>query len=129
MLHLPPLKTVSAEALKIKADSTLVYDVTSGKILYESHAKEKVPVASLSKALTAYLVYKAVDNKKIKWNTPVKISNYPYELTANYDISNVPLDAREYTVEELLEAMLVTNANSAAYCPSRKNFRNRTLIC
>ncbi|MGT2808438.1 D-alanyl-D-alanine carboxypeptidase [Streptococcus iniae] len=115
-----PLKTVSAEALKIKADSTLVYDVTSGKILYESHAKEKVPVASLSKALTAYLVYKAVDNKKIKWNTPVKISNYPYELTANYDISNVPLDAREYTVEELLEAMLVTNANSAAIALAEK---------
>lgn len=115
-----PLNIVSAESLKINADSILAYEVTSDKILYESNAKEKVPVASLSKALTAYLVYKAVDNKKISWDTPVKISNYPYELTANYDISNVPLDAREYTVEELLEAMLVTNANSAAIALAEK---------
>lgn len=74
----------------------------------------------MSKVLTTYLVYKEVQSGNLSWDTPVKISNYPYELTANYSISNVPLDARQYTVEELLTAMLVTNANSPAIALAEK---------
>nr|WP_269205945.1 serine hydrolase [Streptococcus equi] len=36
-----------------------------------------VSVASLSKVLTAYLVYKEVQAGKLKWDSSVTISNYP----------------------------------------------------
>ncbi|MGT2687435.1 D-alanyl-D-alanine carboxypeptidase PBP3 [Streptococcus porcinus] len=113
-------KVTLAEAYKLPAKSGIAFEVSTGKILYEKDAKKKLPIASLSKVLTTYLVYKEVQSGNLSWDTPVKISNYPYELTANYSISNVPLDARQYTVEELLTAMLVTNANSPAIALAEK---------
>ena len=38
-------------------------------------------VASMTKILTAYMVYKAVDQGKITWDTEVDISDYPFNLT------------------------------------------------
>ena len=79
--------------------------------------------------MTTYLVYKEVSKGKLNWDSPVTISNYPYELTTNYTISNVPLDKRKYTVKELLSALVVNNANSPAIALAEKNRRNRTQIC
>lgn len=111
---------VSAESYKLPAKSGIAFEVSTGKILYEKDAKEKLPVSSLTKVLTTYMVYKEVDAGRLSWDTPVKISDYPYSLTTDYTISNVPLDARKYTVKELLEAMLVTNANSPAIALAEK---------
>lgn len=113
-------KAILAEDYKLPAKSGIAFEVSTGKILYEKDAKKTLPIASLSKVLTTYLVYKEVQSGNLSWDTPVRISNYPYELTANYSISNVPLDARQYTVKELLTAMLVTNANSPAIALAEK---------
>ncbi|MGT2888599.1 D-alanyl-D-alanine carboxypeptidase PBP3 [Streptococcus didelphis] len=114
------LDTIHADAFDIPAENAIAFDLDSGKILYEKKAKEVVPVASLSKVLTIYLVYKEIQEGRLSWESPVKISNYPFELTTNYNISNIPLDAREYTVRELVNAMLVTNANSPAIALAEK---------
>ena len=57
--------------------------------------------------LTAYLVYEAIHQGKFTLQTPVDISDYPYQPTVNPDASNVPLEARRYTIEELLETSLI----------------------
>ncbi|HEL0002062.1 D-alanyl-D-alanine carboxypeptidase PBP3 [Streptococcus equi subsp. zooepidemicus] len=109
-----------ADHYDISAKHAIAVELDSGKILYEKDADKTVSVASLSKVLTAYLVYKEVQEGKLKWDSSVTISNYPYELTTNYTISNVPLDARKYTVKELLKALIVTNANSPAIALAEK---------
>ena len=70
---------------------------------------------------TVYLVYEALENGSITLSTPVDISDYPYQLTTNSEASNVPMEARNYTVEELLEATLVSSANSAAIALAGEN--------
>lgn len=112
--------TVSGEEYSVTAKHAIAVDLESGKVLYEKDAKEVVPVASVSKLLTTYLVYKEVSKGKLNWDSPVTISNYPYELTTNYTISNVPLDKRKYTVKELLSALVVNNANSPAIALAEK---------
>ncbi|EIQ81166.1 D-alanyl-D-alanine carboxypeptidase PBP3 [Streptococcus canis] len=112
--------SVKSDDFSVAAKHAIAVEVDSGKILYEKDANEAVPVASISKLLTTYLVYKHVADGKLKWSDPVTISNYPYELTTNYSISNVPLDARKYTVKELLTALIVTNANSPAIALAEK---------
>ena len=64
-------------------------------------------IGSITKLLTAYMVYKAVDQGELKWNTKVDISDYPFELTVSAGVSNIPLDARKYTVKQLLDATLI----------------------
>lgn len=81
--------SVQADDFELPAKNGLAFELETGKILYEKKAKRAVPVASISKILTTYMVYKEIKAGKLHWDTPVTISNYPYELTTNYNISNV----------------------------------------
>ena len=112
--------TVSAQDFDVAAKHAIAVEANSGKILYEKDATQPVEIASISKILTVYLVYEALEQGKITLSTPVEISDYPYQLTTNSEASNVPLDARNYTVEELLEVTLVSSANSAAIALAEK---------
>ena len=100
--------------LALTAKGAIAVDANTGKILYEKEADKSMPVGSITKLLTAYLVYEAVAEGKLSWQTPIEISDYPYQLTFEKEIANVPLDNRKYTVKELLEVSLVYNANSPA---------------
>ena len=112
--------TAYAQDFDVAAKHAIAVEATSGKILYEKDATQPVEIASISKLLTVYLVYEALEQGKITLSTPVEISDYPYQLTTNSEASNVPMEARNYTVEELLEATLVSSANSAAIALSEK---------
>ena len=112
--------TVAAQDFDVAAKHAIAVEAKSGKILYEKDATQPVEIASISKLLTVYLVYEALEQGKISLSTPVEISDYPYQLTTNSAASNVPMEARNYTVEELLEATLVSSANSAAIALAEK---------
>ena len=51
-----------------------------GKILYEKDATQPVEIASITKLITVYLVYEALENGSITLSTPVDISDYPYQI-------------------------------------------------
>jgi len=111
---------VLAQDFDVAAKYAIAIEANTGKILYEKDATQPVEIASISKLITVYLVYEAIEQGKISLTTPVEISDYPYQLTTNSEASNVPLDARNYTVEELLDATLVSSANSAAIALAEK---------
>ena len=115
-----PVSTIVAQDLNIPAKNVIAVEVNTGKILYEKNATEPVEIASITKLLTVYLVYEALANGTVTLSTPVDISDYPYKLTTNSEASNVPMEARNYTIEELLEATLVSSANSAAIALAEK---------
>lgn len=96
------------------AKHAIAVEATTGKILYEKDATTSTGIGSITKLLTAYMVYQAVDKGDLKWNTKVNISDYPFELTVSAGVSNIPLDARKYTVKQLLDATLISSANSAS---------------
>lgn len=106
--------SLHAQDLDIPAQHAIAVEVETGKILYEKNANQPAYIASLTKLLTAYLVYEAIETGKIRMEDRVFVSDYPYYLTGQAGISNVNLDARYYTVEELLTATLLSSANSAA---------------
>lgn len=106
-------RPVYAEDFSVSAKHAIAIDVASGKILYEQDAQTQVPIGSITTLLTAYLVYEAVAEGKLSMDSAVSIGDYPYSLIGTV-VSNVNLQARSYTVRELLEATLITSANSAA---------------
>lgn len=107
-------KVSADDDFDVAAEHAIAVEATTGKVLYEKDATTPDGIASMTKILTVYLVYKAVDEGKLSWDTKVSISDYAYDLTANSDASNVPMEAREYTVEQLVNAAMVASANSAA---------------
>ncbi|MGT2757190.1 D-alanyl-D-alanine carboxypeptidase PBP3 [Streptococcus ovuberis] len=102
------------EGFDVPANHVMAIEATTGKILYEKASETVTGTASTSKLLTAYMVYEAIDNGKITLSDAVSVSNYAYELSLNTEIANIPLDARLYTVKELLDAVLIHSANGAS---------------
>ncbi|MBM0241409.1 D-alanyl-D-alanine carboxypeptidase PBP3 [Streptococcus suis] len=112
--------SILAEDFSVAAKHAIAVEVSSGKILYEQDAETKASIASISKTLSIYLVYEALAKGEITLDTTVDISDYPYSLTSNTELSNVNLDERSYSVRDLLNASLITSSNSAIIALAEK---------
>ncbi|ALQ17781.1 D-alanyl-D-alanine carboxypeptidase PBPD2 [Listeria monocytogenes] len=97
--------------LYLSANAAAVYSVENGKPLYEQNADKVMPIASLSKLMTAFLVLEAVDNNELSWDETL-------DLVRLDDPSAVSLYAitqkRTWSVRDLYSAMLTMSANDAA---------------
>lgn len=111
---------VLAEDFSVAAKHAIAVEVSTGKVLYEQDSQTPASIASISKLLSVYLVYEALEKGEIQLDTMVDISDYPYSLTANTELSNVNLDARSYSVSDLLNASLITSSNSAIIALAEK---------
>lgn len=109
-----------AQDFDAMAEHAIAVEASTGKILYEKDADTPDGIASITKLLTIYLVYKDIKEGKLSWNTKVDISDYAYDLTTDSLASNVPMEKRQYTVKELVNASLVASANSAAIALAEK---------
>ncbi len=91
----------------IDAKSGLVYDTRSGRFLFDKNSRIKLPVASLTKILSALIV---IENFNLKDTVVV-----PKEaLKVDTEKQSLYLD-EEITVENLLKLMLIESSNDAAY--------------
>ena len=75
-LATPALAQEQTDDFNVAAKHAIAIETTTGKVLYEKDATTPNGVASMTKILTAYMVYKAVDQGKINWDTEVNISDY-----------------------------------------------------
>lgn len=101
-------------ALDVQGEAAILVEVSSGKILYEKNPDASLPIASMTKMMTEYIVHEAVEKGKIKWNQKTQISDYAHTISQDRSLSNVPLEkGGSYTVKELYEAMAIYSANGA----------------
>ena len=112
-----PYSSASAaeEPISINASSAIIIEESTGTILYGKNIDEKLPVASMAKVMTEYLVLEAIEEKKIDWEKKYMPSEYVYKISQDTSLSNVPLrQDGSYSVKELYEAMAIYSANGAA---------------
>lgn len=114
LITLLPCFKVSAKDIDIAAEHAIAVEASTGKILYAKNANTPDGIASMTKILTVYIVYKEIEAGNLSWETDVKVSDYAFDLTNNAEASNVPMLKRKYKVRELVNATLVASANSVA---------------
>jgi D-alanyl-D-alanine carboxypeptidase (penicillin-binding protein 5/6) len=103
------------DAFDIKAQSAMLIDADTGRILYQKNPDEALAPASMTKMMTEYLVLDAIHSGQIKWDQMTNISTYVYKLSQRTDLSNVPLRADyQYSVKELYQSMAIYSSNSSA---------------
>ena len=103
------------QGLHLDVKSAIAIDEKTGQILYQQNADQSVPVASLSKLLTLYIVIQAIQDGKLSWNQVVKPSNNVCAVSQDTSLSNVPLEqGKQYSVKALYQATLIYSANGAA---------------
>lgn len=97
----------------LAAKSCALYDYTSGQFLIEQNANAHVPPASLTKLMTAYVVFGAIKQGRISLTK--RLSPSAYATRSQDEESRMFLNAgKEVTVEELLRGLIVQSANDAA---------------
>lgn len=110
--YAPEIKESQPQLAGVK--SAFIIDALNGQVIYNFQEDEPVEIASLSKLLVVYLVYKSIDEGKLALEQEVAISDQAYALSQDYNIANVPLrqDLR-YRIEDLIEATVLGSANGA----------------
>ncbi len=102
--ELPPMQ------VEIKAQSGVLMDVGTGRVLMAQNAHEQLFPASVTKVMTILLVMEALDSGKISLSDTVTASREACEKGG----SQIWLEEGEQmTVDELLKAAVVASANDA----------------
>ncbi len=97
--------------VEIKAKSAVLMDVTTGRVLLEYNADEKLFPASVTKIMTMLLTVEAIKDKKISLTDVVVCS----ENASKKGGSQIWLEPNEeMTVNDLLKATAIGSANDAA---------------
>ena len=100
-----------AVELTVAGKSALLMDMTTGTVLYESNAHEKLAPASVTKVMTMLLVMEAIDSGALSWDDTVTAS----ENAAAKGGSQIYLKAGEsMTVTDMLKSVAVSSANDCA---------------
>ena len=94
----------------IDAKAGLVYDARSGRFLFAKNPRIKLPVASLTKILSAIVVLENLDTKEAVV-VPKEALRVDEEKQSLYL-------GEEITVQNLLKLMLIESSNDAAYALS-----------
>ncbi|WP_242985911.1 serine hydrolase [Oceanobacillus zhaokaii] len=111
-LIIPSFSAQAAGTLDLNAESAILVDAETGKVLYSKNADVALPPASMTKMMTEYLVLEAINNGDISWDTTTQISDYPYKVSANPSFSGIGLTQnKDYTVRDLYNAMAVFSDN------------------
>ncbi|MDA7028644.1 D-alanyl-D-alanine carboxypeptidase [Bacillus sp. CLL-7-23] len=103
------------DPINVDAKAAIIVEASSGKILYSKNADKRLPIASMAKMMTEYLLLEAIKEGKVKWDQKYTPDDYVYEISQDKNLSNVPLRKDgSYTVKELYEATAIYSANAAA---------------
>ncbi len=104
---------VQAKELELEAKAAILVDAETGKVLYAKDPDTALPPASMTKMMTEYLVWEAIESGDIDWETTTQISDYPYSISADNTFSGVGLTQnKDYTVRQLYEAMAINSDNA-----------------
>lgn len=107
------IPTETYAAFDTKAQSAIIVDVETGKILYEKDADEALPPASMTKMMTEYIVLKLIDEGELSWDDTTEISDYAYEISGDGRFSGIGLRQNvDYKVKDLYDAMAIYSDNA-----------------
>lgn len=106
--------TTGQAAPSIQAESYIMADAVTGKILLQSEADVSLPPASMTKLMTLYLVRRQIELKKLTWDQKIKPSAKVLKLASTSGIARVPVKVKTYTVREMYNAAFIKSANDAA---------------
>lgn len=101
----------NVSAQLINAKSGILMEASTGEVLYEQNANERLQIASVTKVMTMLLIMEAIDSGKISLDDMVTTSEY----AASMGGSQVFLEAGEQmSVNDMLKAIAVASGNDAA---------------
>ena len=106
MLKPPPIPAPP----QVRARGYFLMDFTSGQVLAETNADERLEPASLTKLMSAYAVFHALKDGRIKLDDQVRISPHARDQDGSRMFIEV---GTSVSVENLIQGMIVQSGNDA----------------
>lgn len=114
-LFMPVVK--ASDALNLNAESAILIDAASGKILYEKDPDTKLPMASMTKIMSMLLIMENINNGTLSYTDKVIISKNASGMGGSQVFLQ---EGEEYKVEDLLKCIAVSSANDAVVAMAEK---------
>jgi D-alanyl-D-alanine carboxypeptidase (penicillin-binding protein 5/6) len=98
-------------APEVGAKAYILVDHFSGRVLAESNADQRLEPASLTKIMTAYVVFRELAKGNLKLDTMVTVSEKAWRTEGSRMFAQV---GAQISVENLLKGMIVQSGNDAS---------------
>lgn len=105
------LPALPAAALETKAREAVVLDFNTQTILFEKNAREPMPPASMTKIMTAYIVFDRLKTGDLSMDDKFVVSEKAWRKGGSKMFVEV---GNEISVENLLQGMIVQSGNDAS---------------
>ena len=97
--------------------AAMIIDANTGAVLYDNVGDERRHPASLTKMMTLYLTFEAIESGRLSFASPVKVS----QEAASAPPSNLDLEAgEEISVGDAIRALITKSANDVAAALAEK---------
>lgn len=104
-------------SLAPKAKSTIMIEATTGDIIFEKNADEKLPPASMTKIMSMLLIIESIEKGVIAWDEMVTVS----ENASGMGGSQILLETgEEMSVEDLFKGIAIASGNDAVVALAEK---------
>ena len=110
MIGASPVHAALGRTGELHAKSAIAMDLATGNIVYEQNADEQIPPASLTKVLTLYLTFEALQEKRLALTDTVLVT--PEATMAGGSRMNIRPGER-VIVRELMKGIAVASGNDA----------------
>jgi D-alanyl-D-alanine carboxypeptidase (penicillin-binding protein 5/6) len=101
----------------LDAGSYILVDYRTGQVLAQKNADERLPMASLTKLMTAYIVFSALKEGRLSPDEPVTISKAAWRTGGSRMFVNV---GSQVPVIDLVKGMIVQSGNDATVALAQK---------
>jgi len=115
---IPQWAVAQSGGFNTRAKAAVLLDADTGAILYQNNADELLPPASVSKLMTAEVVFRALKDGKLKLTDEFTMSEHAWRTGGAPSRTSsmfVPINTPA-TIDDLLKGLLIQSGNDAAIC-------------
>jgi len=113
------LSTLSLGAQNLKdlsAQSVILMDYQTGRVLYEKNVDQPYPPASMTKLITLYLTYEAIEKGQFEKDEIIKVSPVGSSFSRPLRSSLMLLEeGQEVSILTLMQGVAISSGNDGAY--------------
>ena len=103
--------SLHADPLTLASEQAILIDPTTDTVLYEKNADVKMPPSSMTKIMTAYMVFEALKAKQITMDTQYTVSEKAWRKGGTKMF--LPINA-SVSLSDLLRGVIVQSGNDAS---------------
>lgn len=107
---LTPLNAASAQTITTPAKQAVIIDYDTGTVLFEKNADKRMPTSSMSKVITMYAVFKALESGVITLEDTFKVSEKAWRKGGSKMFVELNKNVK---IEDLIRGVIIQSGNDA----------------